>query len=198
MPELRAVESVGAVAGKGLEGDRHFHGAELGPGRRSRSYRRGGRGRRSGSERDEAAGDRPRRRPGRARRTALSRRRGRVLRRRAVRAVRAPGVADAAGDHQGSPPSCRHQCGHRRRRRNPRGQTRSSSCSRRASVGPLLLRLERLLGDLAALDPPRAQLAARPTDRIRYGRRSQRPMFSMSVRDGRASVRGCEWKTASS
>jgi len=31
-PELRAVESVGAVAGKGLEGDRHFHGQGARPG----------------------------------------------------------------------------------------------------------------------------------------------------------------------
>ena len=43
-----------------------------------------------------------------------------------------------------------------------------------------------------------AASSAEPSERIRYGRPCQRPMFSTSVREGRGGEDGCEWKTASS
>jgi hypothetical protein len=44
------------------------------------------------------------------------------------------------------------------------------------------------------------QAASSPvrTVRITYGRPSQSPMFSTSVREGRGGLERCEWKTASS
>ena len=102
---LEPVESVRAVAGKGLEGDRHFTPDGAGPGRAITLIEAevledvgltGAQSRRqvvvSGVRLNDLIGKR------------FSRRRGRVPGRRALRAVPAPAVADAAGDHRRARP----------------------------------------------------------------------------------------------
>src|SRR4051812_48474453 len=97
---------------------------------------RGARGRRADRTRVPAPGRRPRRAAERPRRQALHGRRRRVRRRRALRAVPAPPVADTAGHHRraGPPrrperrrPHRRHDRRRRRGRRRPAGRVTLSS-----------------------------------------------------------------------
>src|SRR5205807_1262479 len=72
---------------------------------------------------------------------------------------------------------------------------------RRARVDDVPLLHRQVVTSSSVIRPSSIRKAARSllrSDRITYGLRSHRPMFSTSVRDGRGGEAMCEWNTASS